>query len=193
MRKLRHPIVMFVVAVLAVIGIGVGVLATQGPPKGTYVVAGCRYINASVQTYESQGSRFASEFPVQPTKTLVRSTPTMPYLLFGTSESNGRRRACLDAVVVESTRSPGWTKFAPGGLYHLARRNHWKVISQDAGPPRMTVWRIQPVGCSTTGVLPGGCTGYLAATNGPTAWFVTAADEYPGPVRNFLASFRPIG
>ncbi len=72
MRKLRHPIVMFVVAVLAVIGIGVGVLATQGPPKGTYVVAGCRYINASVQTYGSQRSRLAAEFPAQPTKTLAR-------------------------------------------------------------------------------------------------------------------------
>lgn len=191
MRKLRHPIAMFVVTVLVVVGIGVGVLAAQGPPKGTYIVAGCRYSdNATVQTYGPAGSRFAVEFPIQPTE--QRAVPGKYHLTFRVSEPRtGSGYRCFAAVIIEPERD--FPSFSFGaynrvGIYEQAQRWHLKVILQEAGPPRLTVWQFQQVRCHAYR-----CIGTLLATDGPTVWVVGGADDQPGPVRSFLASFRPIG
>ncbi|MGD1012387.1 MAG: hypothetical protein ABR925_07655, partial [Acidimicrobiales bacterium] len=174
--NLRHPIATFVVAVVGVIGIGVGVLAAQGsskvirqgPPTGTYVVAECQYNdNTSVRIYGPPGFRFAAEFPRPPAARWMRSVPSDSNLTFRVMEiRNGRRRACGDVVIVDQTHNNGSYLFPPRGVYAWARHYHWKPIWQSAGPHRLTVWQIEPVGCNTTGALPGGCGGFLVATDG---------------------------
>ena len=192
MRKLFHPIAVFVITVLAIIGIGVGVLAAQGPPNGTYVVAGCRYSdNASVRIYGPPGSRFAAEFPIQPTE--QPAVPGKYHLTFRVSEPpRGRGYGCIAAVTIEPKRD--FPSFSFGaynrvGIYEQAQRWQLKVIWQKAvGPPRLTVWRFQRIHCHAYR-----CIGTRLATDGPTAWVVDGADDQPGTVRSFLASFRPIG
>jgi hypothetical protein len=188
MRNLHHPIAVFVVAVLIVIGIGVGVLAAQGTPKGTYVVAGCRFSDASVQTYGPPGSRFAAEFPMQPTER--HAVPGEFRLMFRVSEPRrGRGYGCIDAVVVEPAHDfPSLAFGTHYSIYDQAHRWHLKVISQRAGTFRVTVWQFQPVHCYAYR-----CIGTLLAADGPTVWVVGGGDDYAGPVRNFLASFHPIG
>jgi hypothetical protein len=183
-HKLRHPIVMFVMAVLVVIGIGVGGLAAEGPPKGTYVLGGCRYSdNAVVQTYGPTGSQFVVEFPMKPD--IVRRGSLLGMRV--NENRKGSNKGCVSLVEMVPLHTATYP--FSGNLYEEARQGYWKVVSEQAGPPRLTIWQFSPVRCPALPHYPP-CFGVLIATDGRSGWLVEGLAEHPGPVRTFLASFH---
>ena len=64
MRRIRHPIALFIIAVIGVIGIGVGVLAASG---GAGFVMAPNLTEGPSRTYGPPGLQFVAAFPGTPT------------------------------------------------------------------------------------------------------------------------------
>jgi hypothetical protein len=195
MRKLKHPIAMFVVAVLVVIGVGVGVVAATtnqriyGPSWGRFSVAFTGHVyeyrgHTSVTGGPSGPSAFPStltlEFPFE------YSTASSPAIFCGVGV------ACypneLDASVLHVSGEPRNVAVQQMGS---------ALVKTDfgAGVPEV---RQNANGLSVDTIGPqrtnDQCRGAEVVSNGRALWYLLAFSKGPAStVEDFLASFQPIG
>ena len=196
MRKLRHPIATFVVMVLAVITIGVGIVAAT--------------TNQTV--YGPSWGRFTAAFPGR--VDVVHSGPV------ATAADNDPARY-LTVNYYANQPFNGWVGYAPLSTAILPpdlRAVSVSTIAGDGpGPGRVSAMRLvaDPSGgyLSAPGVSEdervadglkvitlgpvcdyGQCDGELVVSNGRVAWDVLAASNGSvSAVESFLDSFQPIG
>jgi hypothetical protein len=181
MRKLRHPIALFVVAVLVVIGIGVGVNASgwSGPESGV------------LQEYGSPGYRFEASFPGSVTCGVLGVPGPLRVHECQSSEQGSEPGVVSFAVAVTKVR----------GLSSTNSASIWTVNLPGAKPIRFG--RIHgekwPAHCSAAkkANTEQRCVAYMAITDGITDWLVTAYGSVTSattrPLTQFLDSFQPIG
>jgi hypothetical protein len=194
MRNLRHPIAMFVVAVLVVIGIGVGVVAATTNQK----------------VYGPSWGRFAAAFPGHVDVTYSGPVTSAP--------SNNPARY-LTTVYYGNQPFNGWVAYAPlsGSIFPVGLREVTVTEVASKGPGNKAATRLvaRPTGgylsedaaSVNRGVVNGfrvitlgpvchygQCEGEIVVSNGHVAWDVLASSNGPvSAVEGFLASFGPIG
>lgn len=177
MHKLRHPIVMFVVTVLAVIGIGVGVGAATtnqkvyGPPWGRFSVA------------------FPGPIRGDGGRTSTQEGTVRPYSVYSYSNSPSGWRGHTP-YLSESVSVVG------GGA--IRRVLPSTIVSMSAGYPNASIAEQQMNGFSVVTFGPSRRLGPWAAasvtSNGRVLWAVVAVSTASrDAVEDFLASFQPIG
>ena len=199
MHKLQHPIAMFVLAVLAVIGIGVVVVAATtgqlvyGPSWGRFSAAfagrvfehrgyGMVSVPGAPQDLTPFSSSVILRLPV-----FAYSTASTPWIAYATGSYlspneldvgvEGVIPAKLADVVVRQTVSPmARVLFGPRVTEDEQAANGFSVIT--IGPQ-----------CSN-----GQCRAAQVISNGRVLWWLLAISAGPAStVERFLDSFRPLG
>jgi hypothetical protein len=197
MRTVRHPITMFVVTVLAVIGIGVGVVAATtnqkvyGPPWGRFRVA------FPGQVYVAQAHRkvlVPSGLPLDVTSFSYSNQPHPGWVAY--APLSGTFEPSVLQLVSVVARVP---LTGNGSLQQIVRSI--KTVFFRAGVSESVQdtngLSITTIGPQCEGTL---CTGAEVVSNGRVLWDVLAISEMEavskGPastVEGFMASFQPIG
>ena len=194
MRKLHHPIAVFVGAVLAVIGIGVGVIAAA----------------TSQQVYGPSWGRFSVAF-----------SGHVQVVHFGPidSASYGDSLRYTTTFYYANQRFNGWVAYAPLSGVMLPTDLRAVVVAEvtrHVHGSELATWQIaHPTGGYLSGTRPdkdrtvvnglavltlgprcgyGQCQAEIVVSNGRVLWDVLAASSGPASaVEGFLASFQPIG
>jgi len=201
MDPVRHPIAMFVVTVLAVIGVGVGVVAATahpkvyGPPWGRFSAA----FSGRVYEYHGYGAVSVTGAPQDLTPFSSSATLRFPVLNYSTASrqwigyahlSNGVyvTPSDLEAVSVQGA--------VPTAFIAVQSRLYAATTALfSAGVPEVTQ---DSNGFSVTTVGPqcayGECRVVKLVSNGRVVWEVLALSRGSmSPVGDFLGSFQPIG
>ncbi len=184
MRPSHHPIALFVVAVLGVIGIGVGVLAASG---GAGFVMAPNLTEGPSHTYGPPGLRFVAAFPGTPTCRTAENGAT-----FGCQVGHTAHE--FFAVSVTNTSRLPKDVYHPRAFLCLA-----KVICnirrQDVPGQELALL------CSDHNPNVGGgayiCMESLTLERGPLVWLLVGSESasYPPPtgvLRAFLQSLEPV-
>ena len=185
MRRIRHPIALFVIAVIGVIGIGVGVLAASG---GAGFVMAPNLTEGPSRTYGPPGLQFVAAFPGTPTCRAAENGATFgchvghtAHELFAISVTNTSR---LPKDVQDSARAG----LSLGGISFIVRRSG-------------TTGQELPLLCGSSapnvGIGADECTESLTLARGPLVWnlFGSESASYPPPtgvLRAFLRSLEPV-
>ncbi len=189
MRPIKHPIVVFVVTVLAIIGIGVGVVAattTQkvyGPSWGRFTAAFAGHVYQH-QGHTSMAFLGSSTGSVPIENTLTLTFPDGSYSNVPQGHWVGDLPHAAETVSV--------FKGLPMGPV---------VASLKKGFPGAGVTKVEQDanGLSVVTLGPrcaiGLCMDVDVVSNGQVLWTVAAVSSAPAsaPVEAFLASFQPIG
>jgi len=182
MRTVRRPITMFVAAVLAVICIGVGVVAAT----------------TSQPVYGPSWGRFSAAFPG-----CVSERQLSPAIVaFGYQPSSSYSGGCtgwtgyaplslpIEADSVTAFHGPVGNPY-PSPIQVLAFKTVWfhkGVSEQQQSMDGLHVTSLGPQ-CAS-----GSCRAVELVSNGRVAWTVTAiSHRSKSAVESFLASFQPIG
>jgi hypothetical protein len=188
MRKLKHPIPLFVAVVLVVIGIGVGVVAAttsqkvHGPSWGrfTAVFAGPvhQYRGRTSVAFVKGGGRDVSP--------ALRSTITLTFPYF--AYSNVRLSYWVGYLPYAAETVSAIRGVPPGPVIAFTKR----------GYPGATVIPKRANGISVAIFGPncklGPCTAAKIVSNGRVLWTVVVASTFSaGAAESFLDSFQPIG
>jgi hypothetical protein len=194
MRSVRHPITMFVVVVLAFIGIGVGVVAVTraqkvyGPTWGRFTVA----FSGQVFRYPPHTSEAISDGS---SSSAFESTVTLRFSDFSYT----------------TLRYFGWVAYAPlsgdaaasdGQTVSVAKGKKMRQVVGDFrrifSGPAVHEHEDRANGYSVTTIGPqctkGECTVAEVVSNGQVLWDVFATSKGPvSTVESFIGSFHPIG
>ena len=188
MRKLHHPIAVFVVAVLAVIGIGVGVVAATTSQK-VYGPSWGRF-SAAFSGRASAGK----ELPLLGVPRRGIETPTtvsfFAYKNFtGWTGYEPLTVVDSDTVLVERVSQAGFMS----SLRQLVRviKDGFLSAHVTEDVQHANGFLVVAIGPACTRLL---CQGALLVSNGRTLWELSASS--PGQsnqVQDFFASFQPVG
>ncbi len=170
-QTLRHPIVMFVITVLTVIGIGVGIVASTTNQK----------------VYGPSWGRFSASFPGHVYSYQSTTIIKFPYFSYSTGPgsivypplSKAARASLLGVSVVRGAQARQFAdneRLFSGVAVHHQSANGFSVVTTD---PLCTK---------------GTCAVVEYILHGPVLWTLVAVSKGPASnVENFLASFAPIG
>ena len=199
-RTVHYPITMFIVAVLAVIGVGIGVVAATtsqrlyGPSWGRFTAAFSGVVIGR-ETLQKENDRFR-----------FRIAATFDY----GSLSNG-----WTGYAPLSNLSNGWTAYAPlsiprelesvaginllgdvggGAAFSVSAVRFAKALYFHPGATE-SVQDANGFVATTVGpqCTKGECTEFLVVTNGSVLWEVTTLSRTLSTVETFVSSFQPIG
>jgi hypothetical protein len=186
-QDLRHPIASFVLVVLAVILVGVGLLAVTRngalsvPPLK---LAACAPPHSAL--LGAPGAQFTADFPIGPRPPFL-GPAVNDWCFYGFSEDDG-----------DYARPLGFGITATYGQVH---ENGWSADAIDSSPHWATPSDLRRVSVGgATGLEAFQCTertdwcyGWLRVSRGRVMWVVTATgnDERFLTIKAFLRSFRP--
>ena len=182
MRTILYPITMFVAAVLAVIGIGVAVVAATTSPL----------------VYGPSWGRFSAAFPgrvserqLSPDILAYGYEPSLGYSSGGTGWTGYAPISLpIEAYSVTAFHSPGGNTY-PSPVQLFAFKTGWfhKRVSEDQQHANgLYVTTLGPQ-CAR-----GSCRAVEIVSNGRVDWTVTAISPLSeSAVESFLNSFQPIG
>ena len=188
MHRLRHPIATFVVTVLAVIGIGVGVVAAVQAPR-VYDLLGRFSAAFSGHVYQRRGQTSASYRPLGGAAVSSASQSTLTLMFADLSYSN--LRGGWVAYVPPATETVLVAKGVPMRLVVVyAKRGFFggrvAQVEQDANG--FSVFTFGPRR------LYGGWYDTRVESNGRVVWDVEAiSTSSRSAAEAFLDSFQPIG
>jgi hypothetical protein len=194
LRKVQHPVALFIIAVLVVIAIGVGVVAVTQASK----------------VYGPSWGRFAAAFPGHVDVTYSGPVTSAP--------SNNPARY-LTTFYYGNQPFNGWVGYAPlsGSIFPVGLREVTVTEAASKGPGSKAATRLvsgatedylSGVAVSVNrGVVNGlrtiilgpicrygQCEAEMVVSNGHVAWDVLASSKGPAnTAEDFLASFGPIG
>ena len=191
MRTIRHPITMFVTAILVVIGIGVGVVAAT----------------TSQKVYGPSWGRFSVAFPGR-----VNQYPGHLTVTFASGSSDSSPfRSTMTLRFTDFTYSndySGWVGYAP--MPGVLAQSDLRVSVEPGIAVRMVVGSVRKAfpgvledqqhadGFSVVTFGPrcesGLCSAAEVVSNGRVLWYLLAFSSRPAiAVQGFLDSFQPIG
>jgi len=193
MRKLKHPIAVFIVAVLVVIGIGVGIVAVTtnqkvyGPSWGRFTAAFTGHIHVA---------------HVGPVANASNGNPLryMTTFYYANQAFNGwiAYAPLSGSIFPTDLRAVAVTEVAPGGSGSSSARRlvtvpagHWfeaGVRKDEQVVDGLSVVTFGPY-CGY-----GQCQAEMVVSNGRAVWDVLVSSKAPASTaESFLASFQPIG
>jgi len=187
-RNLRHPIASFVLVVLAIVLVGVGLLAVTGngalsvPPLK---LAACAPPHSAL--LGAPGAQFTADFPVGPRPPFL-GPAVNDWCFYAFSEDDG-----------DYARPLGFSITATYGQVH---ENGWSVGGVGSVPYWVTPSDLRRVSVGgATGLEAFACTartdwcyGWLRVSRGRVMWVVTAngnGGRLP-TIKAFVQSFRPV-
>jgi hypothetical protein len=181
MRTVRHPIAMFVTAVLAVIAIGVGVVAATtnqtiyGPSWGRFSAAFMGHVYVQSSAYQARHTT-SFIYANQPWSGWVA------YSALGIAAPPGLRSVIVTEGVTPTQSMSALRRLAEGEQRLLAP-GHTNVTQANG----FTVVTIGPQ-CAN-----GPCQAEMVVSNGRVVWDLLASNGSASAVEGFLDSFQPIG
>lgn len=189
-RKLQHPVAVFMTAVLIVIGAGVGIVAgttnqkLYGPSWGRFSVSFSGLVN-------EQGK--VPLLTVLPSDAIVTAPNAVAVLSYGDFTGwtgyQPLHVVALDTVLVESIPQARMAS-AVQQMLRVVKRGFLSLPVTDA-LPQANGFRVIAIGPQCVRSL---CQGALLVSKGQTLWVLSASS--PGQknkVEDFLDSFQPIG
>lgn len=198
MRKLRHPITVFMMGVLVVIAIGVGVVVATtnqkvyGPFWGRFTVAFSGRLDVALSGPVTSASsndpmRYTSTFYYanQPFNGWVAYAPLSNSLAQTSIVPPGLRAVVVTEVARDVPGSSSAKRLVadpPGGYLSVPG-----VSKDERVVNGLRVITLGPV-CRDAH-----CDGELIVSNGRVAWDVLASNGSASNVESFLDSFQPIG
>lgn len=187
MRAVRHPITMFLMAILVVIGIGVGVLAATtsqkvyGPSWGRFTAAFTGHV---YETQEHSTVRVSGGLTRTLTSFSYANQPHSGWFAYSPQGTPGVYGA-YDRYSVSVAEGMPMRQLASGDKKAFFGRG---VTEDEQGANGLSIATIGPQ-CSD-----GECNAAEVVSNGRVVWNVEAFWEGPrSTVASFLASFEPIG
>ena len=133
MRRIRHPIALFIIAVIGVIGIGVGVLAASG---GAGFVMAPNLTKAPRATYGPPGLQFVAAFPGTPTCRAAENGAT-----FGCHVGHTAHELFAISVTNTSRLSQGHPGLRPCWVEHGGNQLHRQTFGDDGPRIATVVWQ----------------------------------------------------
>ena len=186
-RNLRHPIATFVLVVLAVILVGVGLLAVTDKgalPVPPLRLAGCSPPRSSL--LGAPGAQFTADFPVGPRAPFL-GPAVNDWCFYAFSENDGDYARPL--------------AFSITATYGQVHENGWSAGGDGSVPYWVTpadLWRVSVGGATGLEAFQciartDWCYGWLRVSRGRVMWVVTASgnDGRLPTIKAFVRSFHP--
>jgi hypothetical protein len=186
-RNLHRPIASFVLVVLAVILVGVGLLAVTGdgalsvpPPK----LAACAPPHSAL--LGALGAQFTADFPVGP-RPAFSGPAANDWCFYGFSETDGDFARPLQFSVTATSgqvHENGWSAGGVGSLPYWVTPSDLRRVSVGGGTG------LEAFQCTERTDW---CYGWLRVSRGRVMWVVTANgnDARLPTITAFVRSFRP--
>ena len=186
-RNLRHPIASFVLVVLAVILVGVGLLAVTGngarsvPPLK---LAACAPSHSPL--LGAPGAQFTANLPAGP-RTALLGPAANDFCFYGFSEDDGDYARPLGFGITATygqVHESGWSAGGIGSVPYWVTPSDLRRVSVGGATG------LEAFQCTERTDW---CHGWLSVSRGRVTWVVTATgnDERLPTITAFLRSFRP--
>jgi len=186
-RNLRHPIASFVLVVLAVILVGVGLLAVTGNaalPVPPLKLADCAPPNSAL--LGAPGAQFTADFPIGPRPPFLGPAAN-DWCFYAFSEDDGdyaRPLAFSITATYGQVHETGWSAGGVGSVPYWAAPSDLRRVSVGGAAG------LEAFQCTERTDW---CYGWLRVSRGRVMWVVTASgnDASLPTITAFLRSFRP--
>jgi hypothetical protein len=180
LRTVRHPITTFIIGVLAVIGIGVGVVAATsnqkvyGPPWGRFTATFPGRVSEHRIGPEVWATGYAPSSGHSSFAWVAYAPPSLPSTLFSVTALDSPLGSNYALSLEESFVSAGWF--------------HKGVAEAERHANGIDITTLGPQ------CIRGSCRAVELVSNGRVGWELRAiSPRSEDPVEDFIASFGPIG